>query len=134
MDFPEIALFHGRLDKTIPTALCTELHNIMQIASSKTSLTLYEDWGHTDAILEDLLMGETLLVDDIAATIQACEGMWGAEVSSSNARSAASNVVVGTGEEGAGGRRRRARPRGVGDAPVMVNAHLVRIAKVLNPF
>jgi hypothetical protein len=126
--FPEVALFHGSKDKSIPTEICTELNDILTMAKTKVSLFVYKHWGHTDAILEGLLEGDTLLVDDMSELIQSSAAIWGTEkvieksdfnpeISTFSSKKILCKL-----------------PERNGTAPVMVNSTSLSLARILNPF
>lgn len=65
--FPAIALYHGKYDKSIPFYTTIELSNILRLgglSQSKIHVSIYNNWGHTDGMLEEMLCGDmTLIVD-----------------------------------------------------------------------
>ena len=66
--FPPVALFHGKLDKCIPFYTAIELSRILKLGGLSPQdihVSIYNHWGHTDGMLEDLLCGEPVLIDDL---------------------------------------------------------------------
>jgi len=65
--FPAIALYHGKFDKSIPFYTTIELSNILRaggLPAAKIHVSIYNNWGHTDGMLEEMLCGDmTLIVD-----------------------------------------------------------------------
>lgn len=71
--FPPVTLFHGKLDKCIPFYSAIELSRILKIGGLSPQdihVSIYNHWGHTDGMLEDLLCGEPVLIDDLYKMIQ----------------------------------------------------------------
>ena len=105
--FPAVELYHGGKDRSIPADVCDELSHILKQADVEVQCRVYPEMSHTDPILENLLGGETTLVDDIVSAI--------------NRKYIAldsSATPIAAQEE----------------APVMVNRHLVYLARMMNPF
>lgn len=66
-DFPEVALFHGSCDVTIPSSISSELQAVLIAGGCKNvSLRIYEGWSHTDAILEAPMVGDNRLFRDMS--------------------------------------------------------------------
>jgi hypothetical protein len=102
--FPQVALFHGGRDQSIPAIVCDELGAVLKKGKVSVSTTIYANMSHTDPILENVLAGETYLVDDMSQAI---------EQRFLHIRESGS-----TGEE----------------APVMVSRSLIYLARIFNPF
>ena len=67
-DFPAVALFHGKYDKSIPFETSIELSNILRVgglASKDIHVHIYNHWGHTDGMLEEMLCGNMTLITDM---------------------------------------------------------------------
>ena len=69
-DFPNVALFHGSKDKSIPSMVTDELAYLLQCGNVTVSSQTYEDMSHTDPILENVLEGNVGLVVDIINAIE----------------------------------------------------------------
>jgi len=66
-DFPEVSLFHGSCDATIPSSISRELQTVLVDGGCKNvSLHIYEGWSHTDAILEAPMVGDNRLFRDMS--------------------------------------------------------------------
>eukprot|EP01041_Mallomonas_annulata_P007750 gene7750-15854_t len=63
--FPPVALFHGCRDHSIPASVSMDFARVLRNAGVRTSLVLYSDWGHTEAILEGPLSGDESLAHDV---------------------------------------------------------------------
>jgi acetyl esterase/lipase len=105
--FPTVELFHGGRDMSCPVDVCDELSHVLRQASVDVRSQVYPNMSHTDPILENLLAGETTLVDDIVGAINR----------KFIALDASAPTIAAEGE-----------------APVMVHRKLIYLARVMNPF
>ena len=68
--FPAVALFHGSKDKSIPSVVSDELEALLLSGGVPVSSRVYSDMSHTDPILENVLEGNTELVQDMINVIE----------------------------------------------------------------
>jgi predicted esterase len=52
LGFPPVALFHGSHDVSVPSSVSAEMAAVLCRGGGDVSLRMYEEWAHTDAILE----------------------------------------------------------------------------------
>lgn len=66
ISFPEVCLFHGEIDKSVPHSQTHELASLMRKAGIDVKVEMcYKGKTHTDLILEDPLSGRDVLAADI---------------------------------------------------------------------
>jgi acetyl esterase/lipase len=69
-DFLPVALFHGSKDLSIPDSISKELSEVLSSHGASVIYKCYEDWTHTDAILEAPLYGNIKLFKDMIQIIR----------------------------------------------------------------
>jgi acetyl esterase/lipase len=69
-DFLPVALFHGSKDVSIPDSISKELAEVFSNHGASVIYKSYEDWTHTDAILEAPLYGNIKLFRDMIQIIR----------------------------------------------------------------
>jgi acetyl esterase/lipase len=68
-DFPSIVVFHGTKDDSIPVSISDELVYLLRTHGADVSYKVYENWSHTDMILEAPLIGNMRCVKDIQKVV-----------------------------------------------------------------
>lgn len=67
---PPVALFHGCQDKSVPASVSIAFARTLRQAGVRTSVVMYSEWSHTDAILEGPLGGDDRLSCDVVSCIR----------------------------------------------------------------
>jgi hypothetical protein len=134
VNFPQVALFHGGRDQSIPSSVCDELVNVLRKGQVPVSSIIYPKMSHTDPILENVLAGETYLIDDMSRLIEEKYSIpsAAADVTSSIEQEEKSSFLF---------RRQMKKPKddpllppSDQEAPVMVSRKLIYFARIMNPF
>jgi len=68
--FPPVKLVHGTKDFTMPHSSSEKFHNALLSIGVSSKLKLFDGKSHTDAILEDIILGNHLVLNEIIFAIQ----------------------------------------------------------------
>ena len=127
-NFPQVALFHGGRDQSIPSTVCDELTEVLKKGEVPVTSVIYPKMSHTDPILENVLAGETYLIDDITRVI---EKRFASSVTTTEEDD---DLHVPGRFSSAHLNKRRAQLPQPQEAPVMVSRNLIFLARIMNPF
>jgi hypothetical protein len=157
-NFPPVALFHGGRDQSIPSSVCDELRAVLKRGEVPVTSVIYPKMSHTDPILENVLAGETYLIDDITQVIE--DRFATSSLAAASASGSSEDEEEEEEEEKKGGysrfqrkptqqqqqrwkiqrqekeKKNRATQQQQQryEAPVMVSRKLIYFARIMNPF
>lgn len=147
LPFPPTVLVHGTADVTMPSKASEEFGKALEELGVKVEVKLHHGKTHTDCIMEDIFLGENVMLNDIVKAItfveeriqgqdqeqDASEGEREDDDSSSDEEGVVSKIastVVSTAEE----QLRKAEHEWRRLAPAYYPSFLVRTAQRVNPF
>jgi dienelactone hydrolase len=134
VNFPQVALFHGGQDQSIPSTVCDELADVLRKGHVPVSSIIYPKMSHTDPILENVLAGETYLIDDMAQLI---EEKYSLPVPAPAAAAASARESQEEKTTFLFRSQKKKQPKeetAEHEAPVMVSRKLIYFARIMNPF
>ena len=62
---PKVCVIHGSADITVPSSEALTFSKTLNTAGCESSVKIYENWSHTDPILEAPMCGDQLLHRDV---------------------------------------------------------------------
>jgi len=77
---PPFYIVHGTADKTVPYSGAIEYATCLSNAGIRVSSKCYEDWSHTDPIIESPMMGDHIFHSDVYDFVRKCTEDEGDEV------------------------------------------------------
>jgi prenylcysteine alpha-carboxyl methylesterase len=127
--FPTTAFFHGTADLTMPSKASEEFAKALEELGVDVNVNLYPGKTHTDCIMEDIFLGNNVMLDDLINSIidiklseQEFEQEQDLDVSRKN------------GEQKDDGHQAKAELKWRRLSPAYYPAFLVRMAQRVNPF
>jgi prenylcysteine alpha-carboxyl methylesterase len=145
LPFPPTVLVHGTADVTMPSKASEEFGKALEEIGVKVDVKLHLGKTHTDCIMEDIFLGENVMLTDIVKAItdtSVAELVKGQDQEQDSASEEEQETVTTPSEEGVAAKvvataeeqLRRAERKWRRLAPAYYPGFLVRTAQKVNPF